>query len=661
MTSETDPVKQDIAVMRCLGITTKRATPPPCVGVSRDALVINLDSAAFGNPDGKAAYTMNGVWKSVNSVFNGDAVASGTKVCDSKGVQFDGTTVLGTPNIATTVTSLIPAAPPPPILETGFLPIGDVGMGVYSTEYHQPSPMFIINADRSGWQPVFKQISSGIGKGNVYNATVKGNNSGISYSFPITSSSDGGQFYGTFGNPSMTKPDPILFVQDSALSIKIQQGPSTGTDGGSALPVMSELALWLDASDKGSVTTTGSAVSLWKDKSRDGNDMTRVGTGPVSYSTGSAVNFPQGGGILQTTNRISFSAGASVFVVCQVLEIPAAGLGYVLGFTDMHGPGDYSIRFFKPTTLAQWDGNDSGQPLYYINGNPSKYAQTVNVSSGYNTICSVLSEGGNTRLSLSTAFMNRFMIGNISEVIVYKSRLSDKDRESVEGYLACKWNLQSKLPSSSPFANSCPPPPPNAMTAPKGETRELWINPNIDTCEILAVLTGASYTQSYTAMALYKGQLMIGLPSNEKGYTFFSGGKINIGQWSHIVHVYAEKGGVHEIYINGAGPVTISGVTRANPSGYIGYSVGGGSKVNPLYQNTPIAMPFQGQIGAFRVYNRLFAITDVQNNLAATITTYINNQVELATKNDPNALAMAAGKFYVPMLGNSINYQPSPQ
>jgi hypothetical protein len=161
-------------------------------------------------------------------------------------------------------------------------------------------------------------------------------------------------------------------------------------------------------------------------------------------------------------------------------------------------------------------------------------------------------------------------------------------------------------------------------------------------------------------MAIYKGQLVIGLKSNEKGYTFFNAGSIVPGQWSHIVHVYNQKDGTHEIYINGAGPVSISGLTRRSYGGYLGYSLGGGSTVNPLYQKFPAAMPFKGQIGAFRVYNRAFGLTDVQNNLAATIGTYVGNQVELATKNDPNALAMAAGKFYVPMLGNSINYQASP-
>jgi len=188
------------------------------------------------------------------------------------------------------------------------------------------------------------------------------------------------------------------------------------------------------------------------------------------------------------------------------------------------------------------------------------------------------------------------------------------------------------------------------------ETRELWINPNVDTCEILAILTGPAYSQSYTAMALYKGQLVIALQSSEKGYTFFNAGAIAVGQWSHIVHAYSN--GTHSVYINGIGPVTMTGLTPKNYGGYLAYSLGGGSATNPLYQGSPAPRPFQGEIGAFRVYSRAFGQSDVQGNLASTINTYVN-QIQLATKNDPNAIAMAAGQFYVPSKGNAINYQPS--
>jgi hypothetical protein len=41
--------------------------------------------------------------------------------------------------------------------------------------------------------------------------------------------------------------------------------------------------------------------------------------------------------------------------------------------------------------------------------------------------------------------------GNISEVIVYNSVISDTQRQQAEGYLAWKWGLKDSLPSSHPY------------------------------------------------------------------------------------------------------------------------------------------------------------------------------------------------------------------
>ena len=42
--------------------------------------------------------------------------------------------------------------------------------------------------------------------------------------------------------------------------------------------------------------------------------------------------------------------------------------------------------------------------------------------------------------------------GVIAEVISFNTKLSDSDRQKVEGYLAHKWGLSSKLPSSHPYS-----------------------------------------------------------------------------------------------------------------------------------------------------------------------------------------------------------------
>jgi len=53
---------------------------------------------------------------------------------------------------------------------------------------------------------------------------------------------------------------------------------------------------------------------------------------------------------------------------------------------------------------------------------------------------------------------NRYYTGQIGEIIVYNTALSDINRLTVEGYLAWKWGLQGNLPATHPFKLFPPPP-----------------------------------------------------------------------------------------------------------------------------------------------------------------------------------------------------------
>ena len=599
MASTSDPVQQDVAVLRCLGINTKRTMPAPCVGISQNGLVLNLDSAAFGNTAAKNAYTMSGNWTSAGGLYIGPLTASGTRVTDTKGVQFDGTTVLGSPNLLAQVLALpydgnLQNAPPPatitsppsptnpgPILETGFLPIGDIGMGVNSTEQHSSAPFFSFNADRSGWQPVLQQLSRDIANGIKYQATITGNNSGINYTFDVTQCADGSSWAGWIGNPNEVKPNPILFVQDSALKIVIQKYIPPVFDA--LMPIVSSRHTWGDCG----MPSGEGHLGIWT----NGNPNVAG-----QYYTGICVAMyldPKTSGALQKAVYTPEPTSQSFNVTFTTDNGAVWNGGTLTGIGSAFG-NQYAWNLIFQRTDGSGNGPGGGTLA-------PQYQKTPSDASWWN---SLMNSGApywvTVNISVDSGVMN---------VI---------------------------------------------------ETRELWINPIANTCEILAILNGPTYTTSYTEMALYNGNLMIALNSVEKGYTFFTAGKVPIGQWSHIVHVY-KTDGTNEVYINGAGPVSpAEKLTRKKYNGYFAYSLGGGSATNPLSQTRSAAMPFQGEIGAFRTYNVAFGLTDVQNNLNAAINTYVN-QVQLATKNDPNALAMAAGQFYAPSLGPAINYQPSPK
>ena len=53
-------------------------------------------------------------------------------------------------------------------------------------------------------------------------------------------------------------------------------------------------------------------------------------------------------------------------------------------------------------------------------------------------------------------YSSQYAPGYYGEVLIFKGPLSESDRQKVEGYLACKWGLQSQLPSSHPYQSNCP-------------------------------------------------------------------------------------------------------------------------------------------------------------------------------------------------------------
>jgi hypothetical protein len=560
MKNTDDPLKQDVAVMRCLGITTQRTPPSPCVGITTDGLVLNLDSGAFEDSSMKAEYTTNGKWTSINAVYVGPAVASGTRVANNYGIQLDGTTRLETPNLVNQVLAL----------STTNVVNGPASGTIRSTYNSQsasfPAAIYGPNvADRSTKVPIARVDVDDQGN-KVYMISDNG------YTKMINSQ-----------NECKYTPDSVASYTSSKWQTYLPATP-----GGYILYMMPPFdpsrPIYVGFGPLKDIGFPGEGIGLW------GDQKTNYGviytTQPAQGSNGLNWQAPPDGknSTLLANLSASLKHNASN---SQAFAITVKSNNNLVWTAPITGVGG------KPYANYDWGG--------YIEG---KVPGPVNPYSTY-----YYRPGKN--LPPFEAWDQATHVSISIDVVI-------------------KYN----------------------------ETRELWINPNVDTCEILAVLNGSSIAQSYTAMALYKGQLVIALNSKEKGYTFFNAGAIPSGQWSHIVHVYNQ--GNHSVYINGIGPVVMGGLSYDNTMGYIGYSLGGGSSTNPLYKQVPSPMPFQGGIGAFRVYNRILSDGEIRNNLSAKVNFYNNNQVELATKNDPNAIAMASGKYYVPALTKSINYQPNP-
>ena len=552
--TKTDPVEQDIAVQRCLGITTQRSVASSCTGISRNGMIVNLDGSSFLDSVRSGDYTMNGQWMSVNAVYIGPAIVSGTRVTDKLGAQLDGTTVIKTPNL---------------IAQALGQPPADVLDG--------PAPGTIVPPSKSRYPP-----------------------------FPAA-----------LGGPSIQGSNPNALTP--VVPIKLF---STDDKGNTVYGVMH-----------------GGYMKLINSKNE------------CKYSSEDISTYAPN----KWPSYLPSSPGAYTVYMSPAFNstIPIMTIGGVLKDIGYPGEGGLGIHsdlktyfWIGGTGIWQYQSNinkDFRDYVDFINAfmnGPTAQSLTIKLTSNLgDTFSAPFKSIGNGQWYVGITGVGPAPVSPIGEYYVKAN--GGRNLPQFAG-----WDRASRAVMTLEID-------PGPIT----ESRELWINPNTQTCEILAVNNGTG--GNHTVMALYKGNLVIALRSVEKGYTFFNvqGGNVPVGQWTHIVHTYNQ--GKNSVYINGIGPIVMDGLTRADYNGYISYWLGGGSSVNPLYQVSPTPMPFQGGIGAFRVYNRELTAKDVQNNLGATISTYVN-QVQIATQNDPNKLAMAGGQYYVPSLISAVNYQANP-
>ena len=203
-------------------------------------------------------------------------------------------------------------------------------------------------------------------------------------------------------------------------------------------------------------------MTQWNDKSGSSNHFTPTSGTPtlISDNGRSVVNFTSGT-IMRSANQITFTTSSAFFIVSKLTSLSAATISMVVGFTNIYD-GDYTFVRYNPSAIlngtAATTGSerDLGNNNYYVNGtfNPSTFGSStyLNTYSLIGTVAPIL--GGTSFLTLSSAFMSRYFIGNIAEFLYYPSGITSSQRQQVEGYLAQKWGLRSSLPGGHPGITS---------------------------------------------------------------------------------------------------------------------------------------------------------------------------------------------------------------
>jgi hypothetical protein len=289
----------------------------------------------------------------------------------------------------------------------------------------------------------------------------------------------------TGGNGTVTLPDLQLTtggaVQLIAYDIGLGYNPTNIVSG-------VKCQLWLDAADLSTLTLAGTNVISWLDKSGKANNADTnnraggvyVGPGFATNSTlvgklvglngfGRAVRF-NGSSSALGMNLMSLSNSPYTVMVMEV----AAGKSGSAYFIGNNGPGaTRQVLHIGYQDTANWKwgmfGDDMNfptplTPFPQLRLSTEKLAANFGETLYFNgtqmntrTAGGFLNNGAFVQGSVGRGNNGNNYLGDIAEIAVYNTDLSDTERTNVENYLTTKWRtgLQSSL--SAPFVvNSLP-------------------------------------------------------------------------------------------------------------------------------------------------------------------------------------------------------------
>jgi hypothetical protein len=268
--------------------------------------------------------------------------------------------------------------------------------------------------------------------------------------------------------PSDINASNLTISENSAIGTVIGEFNATDPDGDGnftysllpPLPSDLNLSLWLDASDASTITHSNGSVSQWADKSGNAFHFTQTTaanqptTGSVTIGGINAINFD--GSDRMANSDISMNGTHSIFAVALS---NANGYGRILEndanlfFGIGNGNNNFATFYGSGSGWNEVNTNTPGQSL----ATPSIIGVTNDGSTAKPYVNATAQDTKNgTMQSFISLRLGAWSTGSqawngpVAEVLIFSTKLSDQERQSVEGYLAHKWGLQSNLPSEHP-------------------------------------------------------------------------------------------------------------------------------------------------------------------------------------------------------------------
>ena len=229
---------------------------------------------------------------------------------------------------------------------------------------------------------------------------------------------------------------------------------------------ITSLNLWLDAQDPTTIATSGSVVTSWADKS--GRSLSAVPIGinvPLYYPTYLPyVNFNSGQSL--AVANWGYTTGWSVFVCMNTVilnprwlispypDVNLIMMGMAEGTSKIFNaylpgaPSDVTGAHIEYTTAQ--DTNDGASAFAWWRDGTLQTLTETSAGVPVNPTAS-LGIGGNIDGSADIGGQYQ-----IYEILVFNIYLSTQERQTIEGYLAWKWGLQTNLPTNHPWRYSEP-------------------------------------------------------------------------------------------------------------------------------------------------------------------------------------------------------------
>ena len=218
-------------------------------------------------------------------------------------------------------------------------------------------------------------------------------------------------------------------------------------------------SLWLDAADSSSASMTfssGSNISVWKDKSGSVNNATAVGVPTLGANT-----VVMGGSAYFTISGISANSSNEAFFMVVNWSSSGAEQPFFIGTTLNGGrclfisPGSPTLVGSSYNVANTSIGTNGGTPAntiimvelmtsslvntVYTNGQNAGSPVSASYSGGGTSVIGVGFNDGSPRAT-------QYLTGNIYEVVMYNTAITNTQRQQVESYLAQKWGLTASLP-----------------------------------------------------------------------------------------------------------------------------------------------------------------------------------------------------------------------